>query len=123
MHALELMFLGNDSEIDTYFFNNEDAQIFSKHLIEINYPDADSTLSDNIMKRNDAVRVVFESYKKRFTKVKMARIDYRTGHTPDVEAFKIVLTFGDTDSWVESLSLLLIILEDDIKILSLKDES
>ncbi len=123
IHAIEQMLLGNDIEIDTYFFKEEEAFSFSENLINLNYPDADSSLPSGIMKRNEAVRIIFESHKKRFTRVKMVRIDYRTGHTPDVEAFKIVLTFGDADTWLESLSLLLVILEDDIKILSLKDES
>lgn len=121
--ALEKMLSGNDTLINEYYFSSEEAAIFATVLINSDYPDVDNTLLADILRRNDAVKTILDNYKERFTKVKLVKNKFRRGHTDAVKAFLITLNFGDDAAWHESLSLLLYIGENNLRILSLKDEN
>jgi len=120
--AFEQKFSGNSTSLDSFYFSRPEADILSVRLQNVKYPEVDSTLALTILDKNEQVRSLIDSNALKYTSSKHIKTTYRRGYTNDVEGFLMVFSLGDETGLKETMSLLLIISEKKIKILSLKEE-
>ncbi|MDD3876258.1 MAG: hypothetical protein PHT69_06525 [Bacteroidales bacterium] len=120
--SLEQKLAGNAQLLDSFYFTIGEADSLSKRLQDIRYPEVDSTFSNTLLEKNNLVRQLLDTNAVLYSKVKLVRTTYRKGYTDDVEAFLLVLSFGDETAWKETRSILLLIWEGKLKILTLKEE-
>lgn len=122
-HALSAMLNGNEEAINMYFFSDDEAQSFSWQLQNSNYPDASQSLADEILMRNQKIRDIFSTLRNQYSSVQLVHVTHKIGHTEQVQGFLTVLTFQNIEkNTAESISILLVITDNKLKILSTKDE-
>lgn len=105
-----------------YFFTATEADRFTNMLLVENYPDVDGYLSNDILNRSEVVKNHIDIIAQTCNIAKITYIEKRIGHNDALDGILVQFAFGIGDEWKEQISILFTVFEDQLKVLTLKEE-